>query len=45
MTAIKPLSLIAQFDDIVRCRNALTVGIESGLLCFYGIIIIDFLTS
>jgi len=31
MTAIKPLSLVAQYDDLVRCRNTLTAGIESGL--------------
>jgi len=42
MTAIKPLTLVAQYDDLMRCRNALTAGIESGLFalfCRYKLII------
>jgi len=38
-----PSSLSAEFDDLVRCHNALTtVGIESGLLFFCTALLLIF---
>jgi len=35
METIKPLTLVARHDDLVRCRNTLTAGIESGTFSHY----------
>jgi len=37
MAGVQPLSLIAQFDDLVRCRSSLTAGIETGMLVFFSL--------
>jgi len=39
MAGIQPLTLIAQFDDLVRCRSTLTTGIESGMYFILAIVI------